>query len=452
MGQETEAGTRRSLFWRLWFRALTVKRPQAALAAGSLLAGAAVMSMLLNLYADVRRKMTQEFRAYGANVVLAPGTSLPAQTLNAATRPLDSPGSAAENGAGLPGPPGLMDEGLLVGLDPLRQRTPGLSAVPVLYLVTRLVGIPARQDPMNTRLPDSVNVVAVGADFAGLHQMNSGWRVEGKEGKDNLQSERDQATCAIGAHLASTLHLGPGDAVRLVPVGSVAGGPQSVAASASVGNRAADRAVQFQIAAVLSTGASEDDQVFVPLPALQRLAGLDGKLSLVEISVPGEAADVERVVREISGSLPGIEVRPIRQIVYSEGKVLGTIRALLVSLTALILGIIVLCVMATMTTIVLERRKDIAVMKALGASDGLVMRLFMTEGAGLGLIGGLAGFLIGAEWAHRLGRQLFGVSLALAWWTLPAITGASMLLALVATAFPVRIVRSVQPAVALKGE
>jgi len=366
----------------------------------------------------------------------------------------------------------------------------------VLYLVTKLEGVPAQQDPMDTRLPDSVNVVAVGADFAGLRQMNSGWRLEGKEGKDNLKTQADQATCAIGAHLASTLHLAPGDAVRLVPVSSAAGGaaspnsevlpraeegrgfspaekrasttstvslrssgtaglkprpsPAPVQPPAGVGSRKPDGV--FQIGAVLSTGASEDDQVFVPLRALQRLGGLDGRISLVELSVPGEAADVERVVRELSGALPGIEVRPIRQIVYSEGKVLGTIRALLISLTALILGIIVLCVMATMTTIVLERRKDIGVMKALGASDNLVMRLFMTEGAALGLIGGLAGFLIGAEWARRLGRQLFGVSLVLAWWTLPAIAGASMLLALVATAFPVRIVRSVQPAVALKGE
>src|SRR5579863_10490889 len=64
---------RRSLFWRLWLRSLTVKRPQAVLAIGSVLVGATVASMLLNLYGDARRKMTQEFRAYGPNVVLAPG-------------------------------------------------------------------------------------------------------------------------------------------------------------------------------------------------------------------------------------------------------------------------------------------------------------------------------------------------------------------------------------------
>ena len=85
-----------SLFWRLWLRALTVKRLQAGLAIGSLLVGAAVTSMLLNLYGDVHRKMTREFRAYGANVVVAP--------------------SAARGNTRSAG--NLMDEGLLEQLKP----------------------------------------------------------------------------------------------------------------------------------------------------------------------------------------------------------------------------------------------------------------------------------------------------------------------------------------------
>src|SRR5439155_13822980 len=63
--------TRNSLFWRLWLRALTVKRAQTGVALVSLLLGAATVSMLANLYGGVRRKMTQEFRTYGANVVVA---------------------------------------------------------------------------------------------------------------------------------------------------------------------------------------------------------------------------------------------------------------------------------------------------------------------------------------------------------------------------------------------
>ena len=154
----------------------------------------------------------------------------------------------------------------------------------------------------------------------------------------------------------------------------------------------------------------------------------------------------------MSKALPGVDVRPIRQIVYSEGKVLGTIRWLLLSLTVLILVIIALCVMATMTAIVLERRKDIGVMKALGASDHQVMRLFLAEGAGLGLVGGCAGFFVGSFWAYGLAHHLFGVTLNVIWWTLPLVCGLATLLALGAALFPVRIVRAIQPAAVLKGE
>jgi putative ABC transport system permease protein len=125
---------------------------------------------------------------------------------------------------------------------------------------------------------------------------------------------------------------------------------------------------------------------------------------------------------------------------------------LLLSLTVVILVIIALCLTATMTAIVLERRKDIGVMKALGAADGLLVRLFMMEGAGLGLAGGVAGFCAGALVAHSMELRLFGVALSVSWWTLPVVCCLTVALAVLAAQVPVRIVRSIQPAVVLKGE
>jgi hypothetical protein len=61
-----------SMFWRVWLRSLAVKRPQSALAFAALALGATVGSVLLNIYGDARRKMQDEFRAYGPNVILAP--------------------------------------------------------------------------------------------------------------------------------------------------------------------------------------------------------------------------------------------------------------------------------------------------------------------------------------------------------------------------------------------
>jgi putative ABC transport system permease protein len=405
--------SRRSMFWRLWRRSLTIKRPQAGLAIASVLVGAAVASMLLNLYGDVRRKMTQEFRAYGPNVVLAPGASA------AAHMPA---------GAGGDGLSGVMDEASATRLAPILARVEGASRVPVLYAVAELKRLPP--DP---RLQEFQNLMAVGADFAALRRLYPSWRLKG----DEAAGAGPEAL--IGSRVAALLHLAPGDSIELHALGTAAGPAPAPSET-------------FRVSGVISTGASEDDQVFVPLRALQKITGLEGKISLIDLSLPGEAAEVERMARQIAAALPGVEARPIRQIVYSSGKVLDTIRWLTVSLTGLILIIIALSVTATMTTIVLERQKDVAVMKALGASDGLVMRLFLSEGAGLGLVGALGGFVLGLALARGVAERLFDVRLSPTWWTLPAVALAGSALAVAATMIPVRIVRRVQPATVLKGE
>lgn len=407
-----QAVGRRSLFWRLWLRSLVVRRPQAALALVSLLVGATVASLLLNLYGDVHRKMTQEFRSYGANVILG-------------SRAVES------EGPGSPSPVGLIRATAFDKAVALRAKIKGLEAAPVLYVVTRVSPVPA-----NPRLPAFENVVAVGTDLADFQQLAPGWRL--KDGR--RVTELGPATCAVGAHLAARLDLHSGDTLAIAVVRK------------AVAPKDQAKPAKFRVETVGETGTSEDDQVFVPLRALERLAGLEGKISLVEMNVPGETAGVENVVHALAAASPNLEVRPVRQIVESQGKVLGTIRWLLISLMILILFIIALCVMATMTAIVLERRKDIALMKSLGASNRDVTRLFLTEGATLGLAGGLAGFALGGFLASIVAERLFGVSLDLVWWTLPTVCLGTALVAVLATFFPVGMMRRIQPATVLKGE
>src|SRR5579859_386471 len=420
---------RRSLFWRLWLRSLTVKRPQAVLAIGSVLVGATVASMLLNLYGDARRKMTQEFRAYGPNVVLAPGD------LNGVMdRAL--PGASSGRTSNSDIMTSVIDQRVIDGLKPFVQRGNGFAAVPVLYVVTRIWKSAPQADHTTARSEEPENVVAVGTDFSALSRLYPSWRINGSAGA------LAGTSCAIGTHIAARLRLGPGDVIELGLISP--GADQSEPAPES-----------FRVSSILSTGTSEDDQVFVPLESLQHLGGLEGKISLVQMMVPGETTEVEYELGELTRALrayPGVEVHPIRQIVYSAGKVLDTIRWVMFSLTGLILIIIALCVTATMTAIVLERRKDIAVMKSLGASDQLVMQLFLSEGATLGMMGGLAGFGLGLALAHQMARHLFNVSLSLTWWTFPMVCLASMLLAVLATLFPVEIVHYIQTARVLRGE
>lgn len=392
------------MFWRVWFRSLTVKRPQALLAFFSIAVGAAVASMLLNLYGDARRKMDQEFRAYGANVLVT---------------------SAAANSANLAG---VMSQDAAGTLQSIERRAPGLVAVPVLYAVTR-VG-------RDSRSKSGEEVVAVGADFAALSRLHPSWRVEGEA------SVTGPSSCVIGARVAERLRAGLGSSLALgASAGSESGG---VAASQS-----------FRVGGIVSTGAAEDDQVFVPLASLQNLSNLEGKISLVELSVPGGTSEIERALGEIRQSLAGysgVEVRPVRQIVYSSGKVLTTIRWLMISLSALILVISGLCIAATTISIILERRKDIAIMKALGATERAMMGLFVAEGASLGALGGLVGFAAGIALAREAALRLFDVRLSPAWGTLPLVFFASVILSVAATILPVRIIRRVQPADSLRGD
>lgn len=391
------------MFWRLCFRSLQVKRPQAALAGCSLLVGAALCSLLLNLYGGVNRGMTQAFSAFGANAVMAPRG-----------------GSAASSNL-----PGLMDEP--GGPGGVQTRFPEFASVPMLYVVTRLQN--AVPDP---RMPAGEDVVAVGSSLQALLLMNPNWRTERAGGA------LGSGDCIVGAHLAAEMGFHPGSRLVLKTLAPSAG---SVAKPAS----------SFRVAGIASTGASADDQVFVPIEALQQLAGLEGKVSVIELRIPGDTAEIDAGLSRLAKAFPQVDVRPVRQIVYSEGKVLGTVRRLTLALTALILAIVFLCVAATMSAIVLERRKDVAVMKALGANDRLVMKLFMSEGAALGLVGGLIGFFAGAWLARPLAVRLFGVALGPSWWVLPAVVLSTAILAVLATMIPVRVVRGIQPAVTLKG-
>jgi putative ABC transport system permease protein len=414
---------RRGFFFRIWWRSVSVKRPQAMVALLSLVVGAAVMSMLLNLYGGVRRKMTQDFRAYGANVVLAPGAST---TITHPHALLPSPAVEGNQEWG-----STMDQSVMSLVQERSLQGRSVTALPMLYGVVHL-----RRVASDSLLPDFVNVVAVGTDLAGLSRMNPGWRESKAMAYTGALS---LPVCAVGARIASRFHVASGDTLYLDPLAPSPGG-------------LAEAGSTYRLAMVFTTGESEDDQVFLPLEELQRMMGMTGRISLVQLRLEGETSEIERAIREVSKALPGVDVRPIRQIVYSEGRVLGVIRWFLLSVAALILVIIVICLMATMLAIALERRKDIGVMKALGASDFHVMRLFLMEGAALGLAGGCTGFFLGSFWAFGLARHLFGVTLEVIWWALPLVCGLAVLLALGASVSLVGLVQGIQPAVVLKGE
>lgn len=375
------------MFRRILFHLLRGNRVRFIVALLALTSGGAVVSALMNLDLDVTHKLTQEFRSLGANLVIS-------------TRQSAS------------GAPALINDSVLGALD--RLQLTGVTAAPYLYLVA------------HASSPSGPEVVVAGTWLDRVSQLAPWWKIAG----DASLPGRDQSHCLVGRNAAGSLGVSPGGKLAIDFDG---------------------RAENLTVAGVIDAGGSEDNQIFVNLSVAQRLAGLDGKIQLIQLSVPGSANEMRGVMSRLSSALPSLDVRPIRQITEAEGALLHRIRFLIVSTGILILVLTALCILATMAALAMERRRDVGLMKALGGSIQKVVRLFLAEVGILGTIGGLLGYAAGMALSIWMGHRVFGASISPRWEVLP-ITVVLMFLVSLAGALPLRLLGNVRPAVILRSE
>jgi len=210
------------------------------------------------------------------------------------------------------------------------------------------------------------------------------------------------------------------------------------------------KTIHLQSAGTLRTGASEDSRVYLPLQQFENWTGVQP--STIEIAATGSPEEVNSVIAKLSQAVPASEVRPVRQIMEGEARVLGKTRATLLAAAGLIILTSALCVLSTLIGWVLDRRRDFAIMKALGASERLISGFFAAEAAALGAVGALLGFTIGIGVAAWIGRVNFHAPVIPRFNVLPPIFVGSVAVALVAAVIPMSLLRRVAPAVILRGE
>jgi putative ABC transport system permease protein len=279
-------------------------------------------------------------------------------------------------------------------------------AVPFAYVVART--------------PDGRSVVVAGTDFEQVRKLDSWWSVSNwpKAAQDAL--------------------LG----VRAATVVSPQGAPFELSFQG--------RSIHLKPAGTLRTGADEDSRIYLSLSDFENWTGVEP--STIEIAATGSADDVAATMKHLSAALPTTEVRPVRQIIEGEARVLGKTRATLLAAAVLIILTSALCVLSTLTGWVFDRRRDFAIMKALGASQWLINAFFAAEAAAMGVVGALLGFAIGVGVAVWIGRVNFHAPVVPRFSILPAILAGSMLVALMASVLPISLLRRVEPAMILRGE
>jgi putative ABC transport system permease protein len=150
--------------------------------------------------------------------------------------------------------------------------------------------------------------------------------------------------------------------------------------------------------------------------------------------------------------LPAADIRPIRQIMEGEANVLGKTRATLYASSTLVIVTSALCVLATLIGWIFDRRRDFALMKALGASERLLNGFFAAEAAALGAVGAILGFPIGIGVAAWIGRANFHAPVIPRFGVFPYVLTGSIIVALTAAILPIAMLRRVEPAIILRGE
>lgn len=212
----------------------------------------------------------------------------------------------------------------------------------------------------------------------------------------------------------------------------------------------AGKTLRLKETSTVKTGAEEENRVYIPLATFERWTGVEP--SLLEISVPGSRDHVNAAISQLQTAFPGMQVRPVRQLLAAQGAVIKRMRSVMLASTFLITLTVALCVFATLTSSVLERRRDFAVMKAIGSSQRTVNALFAGEALSIAIAAAFTGYVLGSGVAAWISKANFHAAVSPQIGVLPLVILSSMALALLAALMPLAQLQRIEPAGILKGE
>jgi len=306
---------------------------------------------------------------------------------------------------------------IVVGRDGASLPTDALSRVDSV-LAGR--GIAAPFGLVVARIGDGQPIVVAGTDFERVRQLDRWWSVS------NWPSVSQQALVGVRAL------------------------PAVAKKNQAFDLRFQGRTLHVNPAGTVQTGASEDSRIYISLADFVAWTGVQP--STIEIAASGSPEEIASIMNQVTQAIPAADVRPVRQIMEGEARVLGKTRATLLAAATLIILTAALCVLSTLMGWVFDRRRDFAIMKALGASGRLLNGFFAAESAVLGATGALIGFLIGIGIAAWIGRVNFHAPVVPRLSVLPVVLAGSMAVTLLSAILPISLLRRVQPAVILRGE
>ena len=356
------------------------RKGRAALLAAGIAIGIATVVALLSLSRTIREEIGLQLDQYGANIVVVPKSDQLA---------LDYGGVAV---AGV-----SFDVATLADEDARRIRE--------IPYANRLAVVAPKI--LGAAEAGGRRLVVAGVDFESEFALKRWWRIVGSK-------PSAAADLLVGHDAAQALGLvGPGAEDASVPV--VPDSPSTFDAADPhahhrhgarhfklVRDRLTLNGRDFRVAGVLApTGGREDGLVFGRLAEVQALLGRPGQVSLVEVSALCKDCPVEDIVGQMAGVLPHAKVSALQQAVRARAETVERLTRFAAAVSGVVLLIGALMIFTTMTGAVVERTKEIGVMRAIGFRRSHVVKEMMLEVLAISLAGGAAGWAAGAlaSWA-----------------------------------------------------
>ncbi len=402
--------------------------------------GASLATAMLSVMLDVEDKVNQELKTYGANITVVPKES---SVLNNLYEIEDG----STGGAYL--------------------REDELGKIKTIFWAFNIVDY-APFVNAKAQLDDGSEVNIVGSWFnhhielptgeqldAGVVSMRNWWEIESGEWLDE-QGNFEENSAMIGTALAEKLGVSSGDTVHI---------------------KGTKSDVTLKIAGVYDAGGDEDDEIYVQLATAQKLDGLENCIDSIEVSAlttpDNELAEraakdpssltvsqyetwyctayVSSICYQIQEVITDSVASPVRQVADSEGAILEKTKLLMVLITILSLIGASLGICNLVTASVMERSGEIGLMKAIGAQNGAVSGLVLTEIFITAIVGGIIGFFAGWGFAQIIGHSVFNSAINMRPIVIPIVSVLVVIVTLIGSIPAIRMLLRLSPAEVLHG-
>lgn len=416
------------MFVRVVFESFRRQRRRKLLAGVAIALGVSVATAMIAVATDIGDKINRELRTYGANLVVTPDTDTLDVEIGGVNLKPAADGAFLKE-ADLPNIKGMFWRHNIVGFAPMLPVNVSLDGRQVALLGTYF--------NKDFKYGDDTYRTGVKAVYPY-------WKVTGSWPKDASNE------VLVGEKLAAETNRKLGDTFQ-------AGGRE------------------MKVVGILSSGGAEDSQIVASLALAQQILGREGAVKRVYVSALTKPEDefgrrdpsamspdlrdrwyctpyANSIALQLTEAIPHSHAEQIRQVAQNEGTVLEKIRGLMLLVTLAALLASALAVSAAMATAIFERRREVGLMKALGAGNFSVASLFLAEAALLALIGGGVGYLAGNLMAQQIGRWVFQSRIAIQPVLFPIVIGLAVFVTFAGSVASIRKAVRFDPVIVLRGD